>query len=137
MSELNVQYLQSLEDHINAVQTCEDLQKAVDTVMNALGDQLQALTDELEIVGAIQELLEIPNNLAKVITWIQKYIELVLSPMYQPYLKCAAQITQLIAKIQQLQATIIDKMNSITNCSVNIPAINLPEVSLPEVPTVP
>jgi hypothetical protein len=67
MSELNVQYLQSLEDHINAVQTCEDLQKAVDTVMNALGDQLQALTDELEIVGAIQELLEIPNNLQKLL----------------------------------------------------------------------
>ena len=69
MSELNVQYLQSLEDHINAVQTCEELQKAVDTVMNALGDQLQALTDELEIVGAILDLLTIPNNPAQLL-WL-------------------------------------------------------------------
>jgi len=137
MSELNVQYLQSLEDHINAVQTCEELQKAVDTVMNALGDQLQALTDELEIVGAILDLLTIPNNPAQLLTWVQKYIDLVLKPMYQPYLKCTKQLIELIAKIQQLQSVIQEKMNSLTNCSVNMPTINLPEVSLPEVPTVP
>jgi hypothetical protein len=57
--------------------------------------------------------------------------------MYQPYLKCTKQLIELIAKIQQLQSVIQEKMNSLTNCSVNMPTINLPEVSLPEVPTVP
>ncbi len=128
MSDINIDYINSLIDKINASSNCSELQENINFVMERLNKQMQSLTDQLSKASGIAALLEIPTNPISAVLWIKNFIEGVLMPMYQPYLTAIAQITALANAIQDIISSINAKLNTIQGCSINIPSVNIPDI---------
>lgn len=128
MSDINIDYINSLIDKINASNNCEDLQANIDFVMERLNKQMQSLADQLAKASGIAALLEVPTNPVSAVLWIKNFIENVLQPMYQPYLTAIAQIAALANAIQDIINVINLKLSTIQSCSISIPTIDIPSI---------
>jgi hypothetical protein len=115
-----VNQINALTAKINAAPTCELLQGAAVDILAEIQEQIGALTSEIAKYAPLIELLEIPTDLGKLLTWVPKLINLVLQPMVQPYYTMATQLAELTAAVSQLTAAIESKASSIGNCSISI-----------------
>lgn len=129
---LNTTVIDNLIAEINAVDVCSDLQALVTKAMASLQADLDGISDQLNVLKPIQDLLTVPTDLPSVLTWAQKVINNIITPMYKPYITSIHQLTTLISKIAELTAAIENAGGRIVSCAVSLPALAIP--SVPAIP---
>lgn len=108
-----LEYLQSIEDRIDAVGDCSLLSEINDSV----GAQLQELLDELAEQTAALQLQTIPPvDLATTIAWITAQIDTVIKPINEIIVQNAL----ITAKITTILGKISAKSESLS-CDIEVP----------------
>lgn len=128
MTAVNSAYFESLKSQINCAGSCEELQQLATDALQLVSDQIAGISQQLEPLNKLQDLLEIPANPGEAVTWIGNYITIVLTPMYKPYQTYVQQLAALPAVISDLQQTINTKMSEFDSCSINLPTVQFPEL---------
>ena len=103
------EYLKSMEDRIDSINTCEALQEAANSIEKELQELLSSITEQMNV---LKGLMVSPGNIGEVITWINKMIAQFSGP-YQAYIleltlttvKIAEILAKLTAKIATLGCT--------------------------------
>lgn len=116
---METKYLDSLIDSVDEINTCEVLQEVYNDVFRFITDQLSSLQGQGESFAILQKLLEIPQSIDDVLTWVQDFIQEYLSKVLGPLVKIQADIALLTAKLLQFQDKIRDKLNSIPSCRID------------------
>lgn len=135
MTGLNAEYINCLKAQINSAASCAELQQQASDALQTISDQIAGISVQLEPLNQIKDLLEVPDNIGDVISWVGNYITIVLTPMYKPYLTYVQQLAALPTAIADLQQAINDKMAEFESCSISMPPIQFPE--LPDIPEIP
>ncbi len=121
-SIVNVPQFEKMLERVNNVNSCEQLQRVTDDLLESLYAQLKAVTDQMEKVAPILALLEAPTSPSDVITWIADFIENILHPLYAPMLTYPTQLATQGVQITTLIAAILSKASEFTSCSIDVPS---------------
>ena len=114
MSDIS-NYLQSIEDRIDAISTCELLHEASDAIKAELKELLDDLTSQQE---ALTLQTVVPVDIATAIVWIKAQIDATVKP-----------ITEMIAEMALITAKIVSILTKLENkiatlgCSFTPPTI--------------
>lgn len=120
-SIVNVPQFEKMLERVNNVNSCEQLQRVTDDLLNSLYAQLQAVTDQMEKVAPILALLDAPTSPEDVITWVADFIENILHPLYAPMLTYPTQLATQGIQVTTLIAAILAKAADFTSCSIDVP----------------
>lgn len=116
---METKFLDTLIDSVDEIDTCEMLQEVYNDVFKFIAEQLTSLQVQGESFSILQKLLEIPQSIDDVITWVQDFIQEYLAKVLGPLVKIQADIAILTAKLLYLQDKIRDKLNSIPACKID------------------
>lgn len=123
-SLLNTSYFQSATNRINAATSCAELQAIVTETFESIQPVKTSISSELAKLQPILAMLSAPTtNPASIVTWIQSFITGFLTPLTQPSITYAAQLTALAAQIAALTAAITASQAKFPGCAVNVPPI--------------
>ena len=116
---METKYLDELIESVDKIDTCEMLQEVYTDVFNFVTDQLKSLQGQNESYSVLQKLLEIPQSIEDVITWVKDFIEEYLAEVLAPIVKIQADILMLTGKLLELQDKISQKIQSIPACKID------------------
>ena len=116
---METKYLDTLIESVDNIDTCEMLQEVYNDIFKFITDQLSSLQGQGESFAILQKLLEIPDSIEKVVTWVQDFIQEYLAKVLSPVMKIQADIAILTAKLLYLQDKIRDKLNSLPACRID------------------
>ena len=116
---METKYLDELIKSVDEIDTCEMLQEVYNDIFKFITDQLSSLQGQGESFAILQKLLEIPDSIEKVITWVQDFIQEYLAKVLSPILKIQADILMLTGKLLELQDKITQKIQSIPACRID------------------
>lgn len=116
---METKYLDELIESVDKIDTCEMLQEVYTDVFNFVTEQLKSLQGQNESYSVLQKLLEIPQSIDDVITWVKDFIQEYLAKVLGPIAKIQADILMLTGKLLELQAKIADKIQSIPACKID------------------
>ena len=116
---METKYLDELIKSVDEIDTCEMLQEVYNDIFKFITDQLSSLQGQGESFAILQKLLEIPDSIEKVITWVQDFIQEYLTKVLSPVMKIQADIAILTAKLLYLQDKIKEKLNSLPACRID------------------
>lgn len=116
---METKYLDALIESVAEIDTCEMLQEVYNDIFKFIADQLSSLQVQGESFSVLQKLLEIPDSIEKVITWVQDFIQEYLAKVLSPVMKIQADIAILTAKLLYLQDKIREKLNSLPACKID------------------
>ena len=116
---METKYLDALIESVDEIDTCEMLQEVYNDIFKFIADQLSSLQVQGESFSVLQKLLEIPDSIEKVVTWVQDFIQEYLAKVLSPVMKIQADIAILTAKLLYLQDKIREKLNSIPACKID------------------
>lgn len=123
MSDIS-NYLQSLEDRIDKINTCAMLQEVSDAIKAELESLLQDLADQQ---ASLLQMTIPPVDLTTTILWIKGQIDATIKPM----METIAEMTLVMTKV----TSIINKLEGkMTSLKCDFPA---PSVTPPIPPTIP
>ncbi len=108
-------YLQSIEDRIDAINTCDALQAASDAIKSELDKLIQDLTDQQNAL-ALQ--MVVPVDLVTTIAWIKAQIDATAKPIAE----MIAETTLVITKVTEILAKLADKISNL-GCTFTPPSI--------------
>jgi hypothetical protein len=132
---LNASYFAALTAQINAASSCAELQAITNTLIAGLNAYLSTITSQTATLAPILALLTPPDNPTAVITWVEDYISLYLTPMLAPYATYVTQLAELTIQIATLTAAIESAEARFNACTITIPAVT--PVTIPPVPPPP
>ena len=108
-------YLTSIENRIDSINTCEILQEVSDTIQ----DELQAILDDLASQSeALTLQVVVPTDLATAIIWIKAQIDATTKPI----LETIAEIALISTKITSIMTKLTNKIDTL-GCSFPPPSI--------------
>ena len=116
---METKYLDALIESVDEIDTCEMLQEVYNDIFKFIADQLSSLQVQGESFSVLQKLLEIPDSIEKVVTWVQDFIQEYLAKVLSPVMRIQADIAILTAKLLYLQDKIREKLNSIPACKID------------------
>lgn len=116
---METKYLDTLIESVDKIDTCEMLQEVYNDIFKFIADQLSSLQVQGESFSVLQKLLEIPDSIEKVVTWVQDFIQEYLAKVLSPVMKIQADIAILTAKLLYLQDKIREKLNSLPACKID------------------
>lgn len=116
---METKYLDALIESVDDIDTCEMLQEVYNDIFKFIADQLSSLQVQGESFSVLQKLLEIPDSIEKVVTWVQDFIQEYLAKVLSPVMKIQADIAILTAKLLYLQDKIREKLNSLPACKID------------------
>lgn len=116
---METKYLDTLIESVDEIDTCEMLQEVYNDIFKFIADQLSSLQVQGESFSVLQKLLEIPDSIEKVVTWVQDFIQEYLAKVLSPVMKIQADIAILTAKLLYLQDKIREKLNSLPACRID------------------
>ena len=119
MGLLNEEYFNNLEQRIDSINQCNELNELIAETQKELEEQLIAVIKQIEILAPI---IEIPTDLSSVINWITSYIALINNS----YTEAIQLQIELTAKFTRIMSKISQKSQSLT-CNITIPQV--PELS--------
>lgn len=111
-------FLDSAKKQIDAANSCEELQRIAQSVTDALNAQAKVVSDQLDKLKPIKDLLEPPTTPDDVVNWVKGLIDSVLKPLYAPVEPLLQQQVQLPIDIADITAAIAKKAGEFPNCSV-------------------
>jgi trimeric autotransporter adhesin len=132
---LNASYFAALTAQINAASSCAELQAITNTLIAGLNAYLATITSQTATLAPVLALLTPPDNPTAVITWVEDYISLYLTPMLAPYATYITQLAELAIQIASLTAAIESAEARFSACTITIPAVT--PVTIPPVPPPP
>ena len=116
---METKYLDALIESVDDIDTCEMLQEVYNDIFKFITEQLSSLQGQGESFAILQKLLEIPDSIEKVVTWVQDFIQEYLAKVLSPVMKIQADIAILTAKLLYLQDKIREKLNSLPSCRID------------------
>lgn len=116
---METKYLDELIESVDKIDTCEMLQEVYNDIFKFVTDQLKSLQGQNESYSILQKLLEIPQSIEDVITWVKDFIQEYLAKVLAPIMKIQADILMLTGKLLELQDKISQKIQSIPACKID------------------
>ena len=107
-------YLQSIEDRIDAINTCEMLQEAATAIKTEMDGLLADLQDQSDAL-TLQTI--VPTDLATTIVWIKAQIDATTKPI----LEMVAEIALITGKVSAILAKLESKIATL-GCSFTPPS---------------
>lgn len=117
---METKYLDKLIESVDNIDTCEMLQEVYKDVFTFITEQLASLQGQADSFGVLQKLLEVPQSIDDVLSWVTDFIQEYLAKVLGPLVKIQADIVMLTAKLIELQSKITEKMNSIPSCNFSL-----------------
>ncbi|GAN90958.1 hypothetical protein Gbfr_022_002 [Gluconobacter frateurii M-2] len=122
-------YIESLTDRIKKIDSCGELKRLAEEVLPSFQSQVSAVESQIAALKPIVELLENPAaELPKILSWIEKFIEAVLKPAYQPVITMEKQLVEAAEAYARLIAAFAEAAARIGECVVEAPALIVSEV---------
>lgn len=116
---INTAFFQSIRDQADACDVCADLQRLAAGVLPDLQGVIDAIAEAEAILGAAQELLTLnPATLPALVTFVEKLVGDVLTPMLAPYAKLVAQSAETAAAVASTIASIEAAAARIGDCTI-------------------
>lgn len=120
----NTEYFTKLTDQISGCTVCSDLQDQVNAAMATLQAYKSSITAQIELLGPILALLEVPTDPIAVVTWVGKFISGFLTPYVVPYTTYVTQLTDLVSQVEGLASAITEAAGKIKGgCSITVPPL--------------
>lgn len=117
-------FIDNMVKQIDSIDICDDLKKFAAQAMDAVNDLIKSIGDQLDFLGPLADLLSSPAaNPAEIVKWITNFIDKVLKPLYEPFLKLQAQLIELTQDALAIPAAVERAMERIGNCVVSLPSI--------------
>lgn len=129
---LNPNTISNIIAQINALEgaVCAELQAIITSVYTWVQQKLNSLGTAAGEIYIIYELLQIPTDLASVLTWIGKIINW-LTSLVKPYVTFIEQEAALVIQIAQLAEAIANAATRIGSCTPTIPTLSFPSIPAP------
>lgn len=128
----NKAYFDALSARVNRTTDCSELQDLIAEAFASIQAQSDAITSQLAAITPLLALLNVPNSLGSLISWVGNFITSFLKPYLKPQITYALQLAELAAAIAELKAAIQQAAGNIKFCTVTVPAVTTPPIpSLP------
>lgn len=122
-SLINTDQFTNMIDSINTCKECAQLQELVDEAYASLNAMIDGAKEELMKLMPVISLTSGPSvNLGAIVTWINTFIDTVLTPLIKPTITYAAQLTATLAAIEEVAAAIEAAAARLTSCTITIPS---------------
>jgi hypothetical protein len=125
MESLLLAFPKANSDTFQAVDACGLLQQQVNLIVASLNEYICGLIAQQALIQPVLALVEVIENPAAAVTWINNYITTYLVPQLAVYEQYAAQVIALAASIESLLAAIAATESNIKNCHITIPPITV------------
>jgi len=120
-STINLDWLDSIQDALNNITICSDIQALIDEIFATLDALMQAMYDQIDKLLAWLALIEIPT-IEDIITWVTDFIMAFIEPQTGAYLKYLEQLEAYAAAIAALIDAIAAIELTIPDCSLTVSA---------------
>ena len=111
-------FLGSAKKQVDACNSCAELQRVAQDAIGALNAQSKVVSDQLDKLKPIKDLLDPPATHDDVVNWAKGLIDNVLKPLYAPVGPLLQQQAQLPIDIAELTSAITTKAQQFSDCSV-------------------
>ena len=111
-------FLGSAKKQVDACNSCAELQRVAQDAIGALNAQSKVVSDQLDKLKPIKDLLDPPATPDDVVNWVKGLIDNVLKPLYAPVEPLLQQQAQLPIDIAELTSAITTKAQQFSDCSV-------------------
>lgn len=121
---IDTAYFTALTARVNAIDTCAELQDAVNKAFASMQGQVTGIEDQLAVLAPMIGLLTLnPTDLPGVITFLDTFVTKVLTPYLAPYTTYVAQKAAILVQIADLGTAIASAASRIDSCTISVPAI--------------
>jgi hypothetical protein len=135
VSNIDLQYFDSIIVQIESLDACGDLQFVINDVMHIVQKQIYDIEQQLAQMSPLLALLELSiTDLPGVIHAVEKIVENMVAPYVIPYAKYIGTAAAIIVEIAKLTKAVDDAAKRIKgNCNIHVPELiftpNLPTAS--------
>lgn len=113
----NQSFFNNINNQLANASSCQELKDATEKANTNLDDQQTAITDQLAKLNPILELLD-PPNINNIVTWAQKLITNVLTPMVAPIATYEEQLVEIEKERAEIDRISKIKAQKFTNCEI-------------------
>ena len=107
-------------DAITAAVDCAIIEDMIKREIQALVDQLKTKATAAGDVSPFGELMNIPSNPLKIISWVRKFVSMYIGPQVLAAIDLAIQLAQLAAAVQKITQAAIAAQQNIQLCAASI-----------------